>query len=205
MVNLECVYTNLQKLIVDSEGTSTTPLKLIVDSEVRGTTLQKLSHIPQDLGLNSPIASRNALGNLRMLFSLVPRGDTRLSNPDTWTFWYLLKFLPFVNHIRNRYHSTAIYNCNPLFELVFLTTYRSLRCFYQVLIYRVIYMALIHYKYKIILYIPLNEISESQITLTPFTVSSCPKLITYKMSFCSSTKSSYMFASFSWVKFTHLS
>ena len=131
--------------------------------------------------------------------------DTRLSNPDTWTFWYLLKFLPFVNHIRNRYHSTAIYNCNPLFELAFLTTYRSLRCFYQVLIYRVIYMALIHYKYKIILYIPLNEISESQITLTPFTVSSCPKLITYKMSFCSSTKSSYMFASFSWVKFTHLS
>ena len=28
--------------LVDSEGTSTTPLKLIVDSEVRGTTLQKL-------------------------------------------------------------------------------------------------------------------------------------------------------------------
>ena len=42
MVNLECVYTNLQKLILDSEGTSTTPLKLIVDTEVRGTTLQKL-------------------------------------------------------------------------------------------------------------------------------------------------------------------
>ena len=51
--------------------------------------------------------------------------DTRLSNPDTWAFWYLLKFLPFVNHFRNRYHATAIPNCNLLFELAFLTTSRS--------------------------------------------------------------------------------
>ena len=93
---------------------------------------EPLVGIPKDLGLNSPIASHNTLGNLRKLLPLVPRGyfetseDTRLSNPDTWTFRYLLKFLPFVNHIRNRYHSTAIYNCNPLFELAFLTTYRSL-------------------------------------------------------------------------------
>ena len=51
--------------------------------------------------------------------------DTRLSNPDTWAFWYILKFLPFVNHFRNRYHATAIPNCNLLFELALLTTYRS--------------------------------------------------------------------------------
>ena len=90
---------------------------------VLGVRVQYGSHFPQDLGLNSPIiASRNALGNLRkLLWSLEgifeTSEDTRLSNPDTWTFWYLLKFLPFVNHIRNRYHATAIYNCNPLFEL----------------------------------------------------------------------------------------
>ena len=48
---------------------------------------EPLVGIPKDLGLNSPIASHNTLGNLRKLFPLVPRGyfetseDTRLSNP----------------------------------------------------------------------------------------------------------------------------
>ena len=50
---------------------------------------EPLVGIPKDLGLNSPIASHNTLGNLRKLFPLVPRGyfetseDTRLSNPYT--------------------------------------------------------------------------------------------------------------------------
>ena len=55
---------------------------------VLGVRVKYGINIPKDLGLNSQIASRNALGNLRkLLWSLEgifeTSEDTRLSNPDT--------------------------------------------------------------------------------------------------------------------------